>query len=140
QGCGRNGARPVLDGRRWAGRGRVALRIGRAGRSADGSRAHGADAEGASGRRLAVDTPRSVQQKELVMRPVPLQELRTRVASLHTAALLAAGALGLAACASSAPATGSSQPVPSTSEVVPFAAALRTVPSPDPRVGLRAGL
>lgn len=74
------------------------------------------------------------------MRPVPLQELRTRVVSLHTAALLAAGALGLAACASSAPATGSSQPVPSTSEVVPFAAALRTVPSPDPRVGLRAGL
>ena len=74
------------------------------------------------------------------MRPVPLQELRTRVASLRTAALLAAGALGLAACASSAPATGSSQPVPSTSEVVPFAAALRTVPSPDPRVGLRAGL
>jgi len=74
------------------------------------------------------------------MRPVPLQELRTRTVPLRAGALLAAVAMSLAACASSAPSAGSGQPAPQTSDVMPFARALQTVPSPDPRVGLGAGL
>lgn len=74
------------------------------------------------------------------MRAVFLQEFRAAVLPMRAVAVLAAGTIGLAACAPSSSTTGTSQPAPSTSDVVPFARALETVLSPDPRVGLGAGL
>src|SRR5690606_10632773 len=131
-GSGNDGRRAVSHGRRRTGRRGLKVRLGCPGRSADGDRAHGADARTAPLRSVAARTTHDAGE------PV-MSTLRSKLADARRIGgkgLILSTLLAMGACASAGTeATPAPTPAPA-----PTPTPGSGPPVPDPRIGLAPGL